>query len=30
MHEMPSREKFGVAVTSERGHCLRHAGRDVR
>jgi hypothetical protein len=30
MHEMPSREKFGVAATSERGHRLRHAGQGVR
>jgi hypothetical protein len=30
MHEMPSREKFGMAVTSEFGHRLRHAGQDFR
>jgi hypothetical protein len=30
MHEMPGREKFGVAATREFGHCLRHAGQDCR
>jgi hypothetical protein len=30
MHEMPSREKFGLAMTSQLGHRLRHAGQDVR
>jgi hypothetical protein len=30
MYEMPSREKFGVAVTRELGHRLRHAGQGVR
>jgi hypothetical protein len=30
MHEVPSREKFGVAGTSELGHRLRHAGQDFR
>jgi hypothetical protein len=30
MHEMPSREKIGVAVTSELGPRLRNAGQDFR
>jgi hypothetical protein len=30
MHEMPGREKFGVAATRELGHHLRQAGQDFR
>ena len=30
VHEVPSREKFGVAATSELGHRLRYAGQDFR